>query len=254
MNIKGRVINVVRRELAKRGFVVVYRTDDDMPSTFWPLHERCHTESMTGPERLFALYDAVRYVSRRSIKGAIVECGVWRGGSTMMAALTLNELGDQRRDLYLYDTFEGMSEPTSADVDINGVPAHARWTDGWCAAPLDMVRANMASTGYPMDLVTFVPGKVEDTIPATIPDRIALLRLDTDFYESTAHELVHLYPRLEPGGVLIIDDYGNWQGARKAVDEYFADSPILLSRVDYTGRVAIKPAMDMVAATQTRVH
>jgi O-methyltransferase len=243
MGIKARVIDAVRRELAKRGFAVVYRTDNDLPSSFWALHERCHTESMTGPERLFALYDAVRYLSRGQVEGDIVECGVWRGGSAMMAALTLNELGDRERNLYLYDTFEGMPQPTAADVDINGVSAQARWSEDWCAVSLDVVRANLASTGYPMDRINFVPGKVEDTIPATSPDRIALLRLDTDFYESTAHELEHLYPRLQPGGVLIIDDYGNWEGARKAVDEYFADDAILLNRIDYTGRIAVKPAL-----------
>jgi hypothetical protein len=85
-------------------------------------------------------------------------------------------------------------------------------------------------------------GKVEDTIPADIPEKIALLRLDTDWYESTKHELIHLFPRLQKGGVLIIDDYGFWKGARKAVDEYFAENniQILLNRIDDTGRMAIK--------------
>ena len=73
-----------------------------------------------------------------------------------------------------------------------------------------------------------------------MPERIALLRIDTDWYESTRHELVHLYPRLSPGGVLIIDDYGHWQGARKAVDEYF-QAGLFLNHIDYTGRLAIKP-------------
>src|SRR5690606_24776929 len=102
--------------------------------------------------------------------------------------------------------------------------------------------SNMVSTGYPMERCHFVEGKVEDTIPATVPDRISLLRLDTDWYESTRHELEHLWPLLQPGGVLIIDDYGHFEGARKAVDEYFldrSDAP-LLNRIDYTGRIAIK--------------
>jgi O-methyltransferase len=100
----------------------------------------------------------------------------------------------------------------------------------------------MASTGYDKQKVHFHQGKVELTIPAAAPDQIALLRLDTDWYESTRHELEHLYPRLSPGGILIIDDYGHWSGARKATDEYiekYAPS-LFLARIDYTGRIAVK--------------
>jgi O-methyltransferase len=95
-----------------------------------------------------------------------------------------------------------------------------------------------------MSHVRLVKGKVEDTVPKNAPEKIALLRLDTDWYESTRRELVHLFPRLVPGGVLIIDDYGHWQGARKAVDEYIAGNQvkILLNRVDYTGRIGVKIA------------
>ena len=107
-------------------------------------------------------------------------------------------------------------------------------------APLDDVRHTLACSGYPAERVHYVVGKVEDTVPGTMPDAIALLRLDTDWYESTLHELVHLFPRLVPGGVLIVDDYGYWQGCRKAVDEYFRDAPILLSFVDDTGVVGVK--------------
>jgi hypothetical protein len=105
------------------------------------------------------------------------------------------------------------------------------------------VRNNVCGTGYPREKLHFVVGKVEDTIPATMPRKIALLRLDTDWYDSTKHELSHLFPLLRPQGVLIVDDYGHWQGARKAVDEYFAahQTGILLHRIDYTGRIAVKP-------------
>jgi predicted O-methyltransferase YrrM len=105
------------------------------------------------------------------------------------------------------------------------------------------VQANMARTGFPAERTRFVQGDVGQTIPGEAPERIALLRLDTDWYESTRHELEHLYPRLQPGGVLIVDDYGHWAGAREAVDEYFAQHgiAILLNRIDYTGRIAVKP-------------
>ena len=207
---------------------------------------------MTSAERIEALVNAVRYIVANAVPGDVVECGVWRGGSSMAAALTLKQLGDEQRHLYLYDTFEGMSAPTVEDVALDGASASStfavqRLSDGssqWCRAPLDEVRTNLESTGYPADRLHYVKGKVETTLPATMPSgTIALLRLDTDWYESTRHELEHLYPRLAHGGVLIIDDYGHWAGARKAVDEYFTAHPpaLLLNRVDYTARIAVKP-------------
>jgi len=113
----------------------------------------------------------------------------------------------------------------------------------WRFSPIDEVNKNLFSTGYPQEKTTFVNGTVEETIPDTIPAEIALLRPDTDFYESTHHELQHLFPRLSPNGVLIIDDYGWWRGSRDATDQYFAanDVDILLHRVDSVSRVAVKP-------------
>jgi hypothetical protein len=112
----------------------------------------------------------------------------------------------------------------------------------WCYSGIDEVKNNLFTTGYPKEKLFFVKGKVEDTIPGEIPSAIAILRLDTDWYESTYHELKHLYPLLNSGGVLIIDDYGHWQGSRQATDNYFSEinKPVLLNRVDYTGRIAIK--------------
>lgn len=152
-------------------------------------------------------------------------------------------LGDTSRYLYLYDTFEGMPAPTDKDIDLFGGTAQAIMdnTQGpFLKADLETTRRNMNQTGYPASRICLVPGRVEETVPASSPERIALLRLDTDWYDSTRHELVHLFPRLSRGGVLIIDDYGHWQGARKATDEYFSDKPILLNRMDYTGRMAVK--------------
>ena len=211
--------------------------------------------TMTGPARLLALIDAVRYCERRQVPGSLVECGVWRGGSVLAMILTLQELGTTERDIYLFDTFDGMTAPTEHDVSPLEPPASATWA----AAQADNqrpwsgmfdsstfnetdVRRIVLSTGYPADRVHFVRGPVEETIPETLPNSLALLRLDTDWYASTRHELEHLYPLLNPGGVLIIDDYGHWDGARHAVDEYFKRqaSPLLLNRIDYTGRIAVK--------------
>lgn len=206
--------------------------------------------TMTSPERIAALCGAIEYVVRCGVAGDFVECGVWRGGSSMAAALTLQRLGAADRDIHLFDTFDGMSAPTTRDTEIatgesaEALLARADRTEGlaWAYAPIDAVEQNLAATGYPPGRLHFVAGKVEDTLPSHAPAQIALLRLDTDWYESTRHELRHLYPRLSIGGVLIIDDYGHWAGARAAVDEYFAEHRIrmLLNRIDYTGRIGVK--------------
>jgi hypothetical protein len=206
----------------------------------------------TSPFRIVGLIDAVKYISGNRIEGTLVECGVWRGGSIIAALATLLDLCDTSREIYLFDTFEGMSPPNANDIMFDGTGAIAALQRGekreggdnyWCYASLESVRKSVLATGYPAKKIHFVKGKVEDTLPAQAPERIALLRLDTDWYESTKHELVHLYPRLAPAGVLIIDDYGHWKGARQAVDEYFATLPHrpFFSRLDYTGRLLIKP-------------
>ena len=207
--------------------------------------------TMTSAERIFALRESVEYIVANSIPGDIVECGVWRGGSMMVVARTLVELGATDRFLNLFDTFEGMSEPTAADrtlLDNTSAELTMREkeenNEKWCYCPVDDVKKNVFSTGYNANQVRFIKGRVEETLPEHAPDKIALLRLDTDWYESTYHGLVHLYPRLSVGGVLIIDDYGHWAGAKKAVDQYIADNglPLLLNRVDNTGRVGQKLA------------
>lgn len=205
--------------------------------------------TMTSPERVFSLIHAVDHVIKYNIEGAMVECGVWKGGSSMTIATVLKERGEER-DLYLYDTFEGMSVPTEHDVSIFGDPASGKFSklrisddsSEWCASPLDDVKANLNKTGYPQDRIHYIKGKIEETIPDTMPDKIALLRLDTDWYESTRHELIHLFPLMSPGSVIIIDDYGHWQGARKAVDEYWAANNVqlMLNRIDQTGRIGVK--------------
>lgn len=210
--------------------------------------------SMTGAARLLALIDSVRYCTCAGIGGAFVECGVWRGGSVLAMILTLQELGVSDRDIYLYDTFEGMTEPTELDTSDMDGDAIDEWRQAqhqgrraWGEVFGEQVfnepgvRTLLTQTGYPQDRLHFVKGRVEDTVPEVAPEEIALLRLDTDWYESTKHEFIHLYPRLQARGVLIIDDYGHWKGARRAADEYLsACSPLLMTRVDYTCRIAVK--------------
>ena len=230
--------------------------DKTFPSDFSPSEAQhinfVKEKTMTSPERLVSLARAIDHLESGKIEGDIVECGVWKGGSMMLVARKLMEYSNTARQLFLFDTFEGMSEPGSADVsavDLSKAEDLLKKEDRlsgdnvWCYSPVDEVKANLAQTGYPLSSIHFIKGKVEETLPHPEIGKIALLRLDTDWYESTRHELETLYDLLVPGGILIIDDYGHWSGARKAVDEFFAEREIriFLNRIDYTGRIAIKP-------------
>jgi O-methyltransferase len=217
---------------------------------FVSLYDQVRPFTMTSPERLYSLYQSIEYVAANKISGDFVECGVWKGGSCMLMALLLKRLGITDRKIYLYDTFEGMSEPTDADKQFNGEAANDLLNQSvkedensvWCYSTLEEVQSNVFSTGYNPQNFIISKGKVEDTIPGVIPGEIALLRLDTDWYESTYHELIHLYPLLVENGILIIDDFGHWEGAKKAVLQYFDEKKLhpFIQRVDYTGRLIVK--------------
>ncbi|MDN5941785.1 MAG: TylF/MycF family methyltransferase [Nitrospira sp.] len=206
--------------------------------------------TMTSPERIRALCSAVRYIEEAGLEGAVVECGVWRGGSMMAVARTLLNRGATDRELFLFDTFEGMTEPGPHDVAITGESAESLLKQAsrteedriWCYAPIEQVARTLALTHYPQERIHLIPGRVENTLATAAPERIALLRLDTDWYESTRCELEVLFPRLRQGGVLLIDDYGHWRGARRAVDEYVSKHrlKLFLHPIDYTGRIAVK--------------
>ena len=218
---------------------------------FVEMHLKCSPYSMTSKERMYALYAACMYVLDTKLEGAFVECGVWKGGSAMMIAACLKSKGVLDRDIYLYDTFEGMSKPEDMDRSHTGEDAQGQFdatsvdedSSTWCYSSFDEVKRNMMSIGYPEERIHLIKGKVEESLPARIPaGPIALLRLDTDWYSSTKQELTHLYPMLVKRGVLIIDDFGHWEGARKAVMEYFDQHSVnmLLNRIDYTGRIGVK--------------
>lgn len=200
---------------------------------FKTLYQKYCDHSMVKWSGLYTAFNAVEHISKQKIDGAIVECGVWEGGCSAIMAELLKDLGDTSREFYMYDTFEGMSEPTDKDfsfaTNLTAKDLYKTYQkDGkpdWSVGALDKVQEVMEKTGYPSDKIKTIKGKVEDTIPDTMPDKIAVLRLDTDWYESTKHEMEHLFPRLVKGGILIIDDYGAWAGAKDAVDEYFDKHP-----------------------------
>ncbi|CAN5633349.1 TylF/MycF family methyltransferase [soil metagenome] len=248
---------MIQKLLDKLGYRVynVKKEAERFPGDFEQRHIAIYKKvapyTMTSRERIFSAIEAAAFISKHKIEGDIVECGVWKGGSTMAMLETLKQAGDTTRNVYLYDTFEGMPPPTEDDKttynksaeELLNADADKEKNLVWAYSSIEEVKSNIALSGYNPNLLHFVKGKVEDTIPATLPGKIALLRLDTDWYESTKHELEYLYPLLVKGGVLIIDDYGHWQGAKKAVDEYIESNkiPILLNRIDDTGRIAVKP-------------
>ena len=206
--------------------------------------------SMAGCERLFATLMACRHVARNDIEGDFVECGVWRGGNAMIAADIFSRHCKPAK-IYLYDTFAGMTEPTMHDIETTtGEQASARYArerrdayNDWCYASLDDVQQNLKEVGLLSDYVRMIEGDVLETLKNedNLPNNVSVLRLDTDWYESTKMELEVFWPRLQPGGIMMVDDYGHWGGARKAVDEFFAEGGRpFFQYIDYTGRLAVK--------------
>jgi O-methyltransferase len=229
---------------------IVYKSDlRDFSSEELTLYSFVQPYTMTSPERVKALIDSVKYIVGNCLEGAFVECGVWKGGSVIAMLKVLESMGQEDREIFLFDTFGGMSEPTDYDVDPQGVPAKVRLcqedkikSNVWANASLDEVKVNITKVQYPLNRIHFIEGKVESTLERNKPSKIALLRLDTDWYESTKVELEQLYDLVVPRGIIIIDDYGHWNGCKKAVDEFMSTrkEKILLQRIDYTGRLIIK--------------
>lgn len=224
---------------------------DMKEAAFEKLYNLCKPFTMTSTERMYSLYKAVNYILENNIPGDFVECGVWKGGSALLIAQMLSDKNIVDRKVILYDTYEGMSEPTEQDKNIVGQPATSLLQQSsieiqdsiWCYSGFEEVKHNLSLSGLLPECIIMIKGKVEDTIPTQLPTKsISLLRLDTDWYESTKHEMNYLYPLLNKNGVLIIDDYGHWEGCRKAVDEYVSTHSlsILFNRIDNTGRLAIK--------------
>ena len=240
------------QETALRQSPMRQRIYADFSDAEWSIQSASQQNLCGSPEAIVTLVRAVDRVIEQRIPGALVECGVYMGGNIEVMIRALQRQGVIDRDVYLYDTFAGMPKPEERDDDALGAKAcwdaHRTEEDGdrgsnWMKAGVELVRQRIDPLGYPDKHLHFVKGMVEDTIPATVPEKIAILRLDTDFYSSTKHELQHLYPRLSPGGILIIDDYGAFPGSREATDEYAAEHGLnwFLHRVDAHVRLVVKP-------------
>jgi len=252
VNIKG----FIRKAVRKFGYdIVPYSSERKYPIDFTEeeinVIKAVEPYTVTTVEKIYGLIQAVKYIVYNNIPGDFVECGVWRGGSIMVIAKTLLHCNQKDRKIYLFDTFEGMTEPKeSIDESFEGMKAAEKYkrnyidekSTSWLNAPIEQVKEAVYSTGYDESKFIFVKGRVEKTLPHYAPNKISLLRLDTDWYESTKYELTHLYPRLSKGGILILDDYGHWKGVKKATDEYFSEHNVhmLFTRMDYAGRMGIK--------------
>tara|TARA_B100000579_G_C22762538_1_gene819706 strand:- start:79 stop:834 length:756 start_codon:yes stop_codon:yes gene_type:complete len=206
--------------------------------------------SMTGTIRMWSFLQSIKHVINNKIDGDIVECGVWKGGNLILAQKYL-DLRGIKKNIYGFDTFSGMTEPEKIDVDYRNISASDMYLlhkkkdknqNAWAFCSLDDVKKNLNETVKKNNII-LVEGRVEKTLleKKNLPNKISVLRLDTDWYSSTKVELENLYPRLVSGGFLIIDDYGHFKGCKKAVDEYFKNDVPFLHHVDYTCRLIIKP-------------
>jgi hypothetical protein len=263
MSVSRQIKDRAKRFLRHRGYQLARIPDPNaIPQD---LSDR-FVETMKGMQNIggfemkqHTTYAAVEYVVKSGIPGDLIECGVYQGRQVLMMAETLKSYGVTDRDIYLYDTFSGQVRPSIEDYKDRANPEAsyqanlARWEKGqitgasksWKVATVDEVRANVYRSGYPHERFHFIEGDVRQTLPNDRHARIALLRLDTDWYESTKHELDCFYEKLVIGGVLIIDDYGRWRGCRKAVDEFVAtlgSRAPLLARTGGSERVCIKTA------------
>ncbi len=218
------------------------------PRKLW-LVKAVGANSMASYARRANVYELATRAEKAGLAGAFVECGVWRGGCAAIMAYVAKAAGRGRKT-WLFDSFEGLPEPTSQDGERARVYAGDRTSGAMasiakCVGPLEDVKALFARLGIAESAYVTVKGWFQDTLPVSRDQigPIALLRLDGDWYESTKVCLDNLYDLVVPGGFVIIDDYGHWEGCKKAIDEFFAARGVqpTLHPIDDTGRWFTKP-------------
>ncbi|OAA19013.1 O-methyltransferase [Frankia sp. EI5c] len=197
----------------------------------WP--RLAHT--MTGARRMECLQECVERVLLDEVPGDLIETGVWRGGSCILMRGVLAAYGDTTRAVWVADSFEGLPPPDPARYAADAGDTHHR--NRALAISLEEVRDNFRRYGLLDGQVRFLKGWFRDTLPTAPIDRLAVLRLDGDMYESTSDALTSLYPKLSPGGFCIVDDYGAIEGCRAAVDDFRARTGVReeMTRIDWTG-------------------
>jgi O-methyltransferase len=193
--------------------------------------------TMTSKQRIHGLFNSLEEIRINKVEGDIIECGVWKGGNILgiMEYLDFHKIYDKR--IWLYDTFQGMTNPSQIDEDYVRHKASDILGSVMCYSPLEEVKKTLSLSKYPEENIKIVIGDVRETLnlDANLPEKLSILRLDTDWYDSTKKELEVLYPLLDEKGILIVDDYGHWKGCKVAVDEYFVNEKIKIEVLDYTG-------------------
>lgn len=172
-------------------------------------------DTMVGLKRLDNLQGCIEEVIREGVPGDLIECGVWRGGSVILMRAALRAYGITDRIVWAADSFSGFPSPGPADTDEDSLH-----DESVLAVSVEEVRRNFARYGLLDDRVRFLVGWFEETLPSAPIDHLAVLRLDSDRYDSTMDCLVALYPKLSPGGFVVIDDYGAHPGCKRATDDF----------------------------------
>jgi hypothetical protein len=201
--------------------------------------KKCSPFTLTNPVRMGMLWDAIETVHKEEIPGCFIEAGVYKGGSSMLAAYAMKHF-DMGRDIFMFDTFKGMTEPCEHDYKLNREKDPGQYLkkwkskkatthNTWCYASYPEVLNNINSVGYAFfDMIT---GNVIDTVRTGMCAKIAVLRIDVDFYDATKHLLEQWYEQVMPGGYIIFDDYWCWNGTHKAVNEFFESNDISLDEL-----------------------
>jgi len=252
-NIIKKILDNFNLELKTKHNSNVLTFDNSNIVKFENLYQICKKESLNiSKERFLTLYQSINYVINNNIQGDFVECGIFKGGSAMMMAYMLAKKSESEKNqkIWMYDTFEGMANASKYDenidnqkafIELDKIKKKENSNDIWAYSSLNYVKNNLKKTNINENNLIYIKGLVEETLHKSKPEGIALLRLDTDFYESTKIELELLYPLLKKGGILIVDDYGHWKGCKKAVDEYFLNKKdIFFQQIDYSGIVGVK--------------
>jgi O-methyltransferase len=217
---------------------------------FWKVVEKYKPYSLLGVARFWNIYESMQHIARAKIPGDVIECGVFLGGAIAAAIDMASALGVTQKTFWLSDTFEGFTKPASEKKISGEIVSFGRHPNF-----RHIVEKTLSLADRGQNKIELLPGAVEDTLPNWSGGPLALVRLDTDYYESTRVELEALYPKLSNGGVLIVDDYGEFDGVRRAVDEYFTvpGRVCAFSRVDYSCRTGVKlsgKSLDIAAVSK----
>ena len=256
-----KIIYKISRSIAKKfGYKLVQKENENLNFQFpeytddeLRLIEISKKNTMTSYQKLNFLLRSIEHVYNNKIDGDFVECGVWKGGNIILFKNMINKLNMQNKKIYAFDTFEGMTKPLDIDVDLrfkqekaadvmDRSPKDYNIHNIHSYYPIEKVKKNIIESCKDLENIKFIKGDVLKTllISDNIPEKISILRLDTDWYESTKIELEILFPKLVNNGILIIDDYGDYKGCKKAVDEYFRYKKFNIFKIDAGGRMLIK--------------